>query len=114
MALIEQEALLEVLDKYVNPMPEDSGNGFLSGIATAISCIEDAPTIDAAPVVHGRWEEVDWVEPDGHGFGTVRTPKAGLRCNQCANVFKKELLWKDSFCPNCSARMDGGEGHESN
>lgn len=68
--------------------------------------IHNAPPADVAEVICGRWEEVDWVEPDGHGFGTVRTPKAGLRCNQCSNVFKKELLWKRNYCPACSAKMD--------
>ena len=68
--------------------------------------IESVPAADVAEVRCGRWEEVDWVEPDGHGFGTVRTPKAGLRCNQCSNVFKKELLWKRNYCPACSAKMD--------
>ena len=68
--------------------------------------IEHIPAADVAEVRCGRWEEVDWVEPDGHGFGTVRTPKAGLRCNQCSNVFKKELLWKRNYCPACSAKMD--------
>ena len=58
---------------------------------------------------HGRWEEIDWIEPDGHGFGTVRIRNRGLRCNQCANVFKKEHLWKKNFCPNCGARMIGVE-----
>lgn len=68
--------------------------------------IYDSPAADVEEVRCGRWEEVDWVEPDGHGFGTVRTPKAGLRCNQCSNVFKKELLWKRNYCPNCGAKMD--------
>lgn len=68
--------------------------------------IELLPAADVEEVRCGRWEEVDWVEPDGHGFGTVRTPKAGLRCNQCSNVFKKELLWKRNYCPNCGAKMD--------
>lgn len=68
--------------------------------------IKELPAADVAEVRCGRWEEVDWVEPDGHGFGTVRTPKAGLRCNQCSNVFKKELLWKRNYCPECGAKMD--------
>ena len=71
--------------------------------------INSIPAADVDPVRHGRWEEVDWVEPDGHGFGTVRMPKAGLRCSQCSNVFKKELLWKDNYCPNCGALMDEKE-----
>lgn len=105
MVLIEREALLNAaVDVEVNGVT-------ISAVPAGI--IRYAPTIDAAPVVYGQWEEVDWVEPDGHSFGTVRILKAGLRCNQCANVFRKKLLWKDNFCPNCGARMDGGEGHEA-
>ena len=40
--------------------------------------------------------------------------KAGLRCNQCACVFKKKLLWKRNYCPSCGAKMDlEGENNEN-
>ena len=64
------------------------------------------PPADVVPVRYARWEEADWVEPDCHGFGIIRTPKAALRCSNCKNCFKKELLWKDNYCPNCGCRMD--------
>ena len=63
-----------------------------------------SPPADVEPVRNGRWEECDWVDVDEHGFGTRRTFKAGLRCSQCACVFKKELLWKRNWCPNCGAK----------
>lgn len=63
------------------------------------------PAADVEPVRHGRWEECDWVDVDEHGFGTRRTFKAGLRCSQCACVFKKKLLWKRNYCPSCGAKM---------
>lgn len=66
--------------------------------------VEDAPTVDAAPVVHGEWEECDWVEYDGH-VACVRYPKGALRCSECYNAFKKDLLWKNNFCPNCGSDM---------
>ena len=71
-----------------------------------VECFQPA---DVTPVRHGRWEEADWVEPDCHGFGTIRTPKAALRCSNCKNCFKKELLWEDNYCPNCGAKMNGGD-----
>jgi hypothetical protein len=49
--LIDRKALLEELDKFANPMPNKSGYDFLCGIATAITEIEDAPTVDAVEVV---------------------------------------------------------------
>ena len=68
--------------------------------------IENTPTVDAVKVVHGRWKECDWVKYDGHSE-CVRYPKAAWYCSNCRNAFKKELLWKDNYCPNCGAKMDG-------
>ena len=74
--------------------------------------VMDAPAADVEPVRRGRWEECDWVDVDEHGFGTRRTFKAGLRCSQCACVFKKELLWKRNYCPSCGAKMDLEDDNE--
>ena len=71
-----------------------------------LQILRDLPTADVEPERNGRWEECDWVDVDEHGFGTIRTFKAGLRCNQCACVFKKKLLWKRNYCPNCGSKMD--------
>ena len=80
-------------------------NGKFDCMMNENRCIN--PAADVAPVRHGRWEEADWVEPDCHGFGTIITPKAALRCSNCKNCFKKELLWKDNYCPNCGTDMRG-------
>lgn len=73
------------------------------------SMVEDAPAVEAEPVRHGRWEECDWVEYDGHSE-CVRYPKKGRVCTYCRNAFKKEFI--DSprvhYCPHCGAKMDGG------
>lgn len=72
----------------------------------ALKCfVEGIPAADVAPVRHGRWEEADWIEPDDRGFELIRTPKAAWRCSECRNCFKKELLWKNNYCPNCGAHM---------
>lgn len=99
MRLIDADALEKRLDneKWMDNYDRD----FIVDVA-----LDEAPTVDAAPVVHGRWEEADWVEPDGYGFGCVRKHKAALRCTNCRCCFKKELLWENNFCPSCGARMD--------
>ena len=57
--------------------------------------IADAPTVDAAPVRHGRWE-------------------CGKPCPVCGENRFKGLdadIWADwepSYCPNCGAKMNGG------
>ena len=95
MSYIEREALLEQLKRC----------GAICDFGEHL--IKIAPAADVAPVQHGRWEECDYVDPCIHGFGTIRHANAGLKCTNCVNVFKKELLWKDNYCPNCGARMDG-------
>ena len=56
--------------------------------------INDAPAVDAAPVVHGRWESASaWA-----GIPT-------WMCNKCHTGFGRK--WK--YCPNCGARMDKEE-----
>ena len=82
------------------------------GMKNIQEVIDGIPAADVEPVRYGRWEECDWVDVDEHGFGTRRTFKAGLRCSQCACVFKKELLWKRNYCPSCGAKMNGGVGSE--
>ncbi len=62
---------------------------------------EDAPTVDAVEVVHGRW-----------------IGKGGLyqgECSVCGYMtFDKTAEWARSYwhyCPNCGAKMDG-DGNE--
>jgi hypothetical protein len=60
-------------------------------------CIDDAPTIEAEPVKHGRWE----LHADGSGT-----------CNQCR--FRQKHIWDDddaqNYCGVCGAKMDGDVG----
>lgn len=54
--------------------------------------VDDADTIDAAPVVHGRWiklaEAPEWDQ---------------RRCTVCGDV----SCCQRNYCPNCGAKMDG-------
>ena len=65
--------------------------------ATIQVAIDNAQTVEAAPVVHGRWE------PRTDVFGFVRCSA----CHDC-NIYDD---WADgkkwSYCPNCGAKMDG-------
>ena len=90
--LISRKALLEELDKWINPCVNCESE-FPSGIATAISEVEAAPTVDAAPVVHGRWK---WT------FGKPY-------CECCAiEPYRASNNEMPNYCPNCGAKMDGG------
>ena len=59
--------------------------------------IEAAPTVDAVEVVHGRW-----IEQEKYTFGTM------YDCSICGTrILDNGHSW--NYCPNCGAKMDGGE-----
>lgn len=55
--------------------------------------IEDAPTADVAEVKHGEWRQVRCGD----------TPL--YACSECGKNEYMQLR----YCPNCGAKMDGGE-----
>lgn len=59
-------------------------------------CLDEAPTVEAVEVVHGRWEKVK-------GFAGFFTWE--VQCSEC----KVPQDSKSNFCPNCGAIMDGGK-----
>ena len=38
--------------------------------------LDRVPAADVAPVVHGRWEEADWIETDDSNTEVIRTPQS--------------------------------------
>ena len=67
------------------------------------SCpIWKAPAADVAPVVHGRWSDA--------GFGELpKHAPYGWACSVCGGIsFNNEY----TYCPNCGAKMDGGDNTE--
>ena len=108
--LIDANALLEELDKFANPMPNRSGYEFLHGIATVITEIEDATTVDAVEVVHGRWIYHECVSSFD---GLI----SGYSCSECNSFVDEEIFDMDEFhkdfCGHCGAKMDGdGNGYD--
>lgn len=59
--------------------------------------IEDAPAIDAKPVVHSLWVGGRFRLIDG-----VYEERC-LRCSEWSDEYDKP------YCPNCGAKMDGGK-----
>ena len=87
---IEREALREILDGWRDAHADvDDVHG--CGLLEDVICEVDAQTAaDVAPVVHGH-------RVDNGGFYT--------RCSQCDGV----LPLYANYCPNCGAKMDGGD-----
>ena len=85
--LISRKALLEELDKWINPCVNYDKSEFLSGIATAISEVETAPTVDAAPVVHGRW--------DDSGRFKFFDCDIAVRCSMCGGCLTEKRIRRE-------------------
>lgn len=62
--------------------------------AVLVGDIDDAPTIEAEPVRHGRWERVDIAGEDPH------------ECSYCGD---RVSVWGYRYCPNCGAKMGAQE-----
>ena len=64
--------------------------------------LDEIPTADVAPVVHGRWSDA--------GFGELpKHAPYGWACSVCGGIsFNNEYI----YCPNCGAIMDGGDNTE--
>ena len=64
-------------------------------LVSVCELIENAPTIDAEPVKHGRWKHSEY---------------AGIDYYQCRLCGHSIRIRAENYCPNCGARMDGDDG----
>lgn len=96
--LISRAEMLEALghfNDYVNGDPH-----FLNGIETAKEITENLPAVDAVPVVHGMWIEVD----EGDGDYTYDCSVCGGKWWLAADTPEANGM---KYCPYCGAKMDG-------
>lgn len=95
-ALVGDEAIKQYADQKARTRSNDH---YLDALIDADDVIDDMPTIN--PVKHGRW---------------VRDDIDKWRCSECGVGNNYAYKWsvsgdelQDKYCPNCGARMDGGE-----
>ena len=69
--------------------------------AMAMEIVASPPAADVAPVVHGRW---------GTYRFNLETGNYEKQCTRCRN-FSKE--YGKPYCPNCGAKMYGGDSDET-
>ena len=83
---------------------------YCAGWNGLLGLIEKAPTVDAVPVVHGRWE---WFDEETGTPSTGYEREWGWRCSHCKEELPDDYDDPDDrpafrFCYNCGAMMDGG------
>ncbi len=70
------------------------------GLKQALEMFDEVPAADVASVVHGRWI------PTEHPFMN--------ECEDCSNCGYRTVYGNDyPYCPNCGAKMDGGDHNEA-
>ena len=74
--------------------------GVNAGINIALAAIrnEQICPVEAVEVVHGRWSPVTY------GLGVTVTRWMCSNCKKYENSYGRT-----NYCPNCGAKMDGGE-----
>lgn len=95
MRLIDADALKESLKELE---AESNSIRYTQGLQDAVDyyfpqIIDDAPTIDAVPVKHGRW---------------IQRRNGQYYCNNCGR--EERFIYQKNCCPKCGAKMDGSEG----
>lgn len=64
--------------------------------------LNKAPTVDAEPVRHGRWETKEYTTEDSFDDWIIIHHEEV--CSECG----KGQGERSKFCPNCGAKMGGG------
>lgn len=79
-------------------------NVWCGGCGSAVECILAEPAADVAPVVHGRWV-----------FETATANTLSrIKCDICGWwTLDPSVDNSYKYCPNCGAKMDGGDNNEA-
>jgi hypothetical protein len=91
---IEREAVIDLITcRYENP-------------EICTQEINSIPAADVVPVVHGRWIHSRY-EDCSEQFERVK-------CSQCNHEAYAMAFYVrgGNYCPNCGAKMDGGDSNE--
>lgn len=100
MRLIDSDALVNPLKLQADSFRRIGEWVRADALDDCIVEIGEQPTVDAEPVVHGRWIEVgDFI----------------WKCSVCGAEDCYAYIWgevkrqDDLYCPKCGAKMDGGD-----
>ena len=93
---IDRAALMEFPIRANHCDKEHANTHFINGIESVMEYAEQLPAADVAPVVHGVW---------GKHYRSG-TPVADGYVSTCCDMWNSR---KRNYCPNCGAKMDGGD-----
>ena len=116
---IEREALMRRI-KEIHCAECDSYHGVrcrACWVDDTLDYIDSEPAADVAPVRHGRWI---FGKDLPYSWGQIPKNKYHLYCSECLEQAFNPSEDNDhdfdtdtSYCPNCGAKMDGGDGNSA-
>ena len=128
--LIDANALYREADNLENAVAEKCGwQEECDGISQVKDLIVAAPTIDAAPVVHGRWvwfenrPVADDEDPECIGITGYECSECGNNDSTCIRFYEELSVYSIScikeglkesltnYCPSCGAKMDAADNN---
>lgn len=86
-------------------IPNGYKDSFDNGVLYAMNLIDEQPTVDAVPVVHGYWKGYRFPKYRGNDdFGEpIFKEYVAYTCSNC----RKQNAIRHKYCPMCGAIMDG-------
>lgn len=100
---IFKQSLESVLEKM--DLAGESQVDIADGVKRALRLLEIQPEVDAAPVVHGKWREVDDECVGTEWCCTACRQRRAFMYDMSLDEMKECYL----YCPNCGAKMDKDE-----
>lgn len=93
MAYIDQQAAVDAVKEVIGNLDHEC-----KSMMDFYSALWNVTAADVSPVVHGRWESQ-----------VVRKPFVQVlyKCSKCGYLVDRV----SNYCPNCGAKMDGGENN---
>ena len=101
---IEREAAIRFL---LNDSPEQVNYSR----EDATDCIRYMNAADVAPVRHGRW--ISLTECANEGVYCSICKKKVWKSDYALCSYKSRNKLRSDYCPNCGAKMDGGDGNSA-
>ena len=95
-----EATMIETLEQIkANPKMNGQEMHIIAGIAMLGEMIDDSPTIDAVPVVRGKWIIHNPFDSGRHNCNEC------IECSVCGTWFGHDCYEISNFCPNCGADM---------
>lgn len=98
-----QDALTKTITEILSKSQNESTQYVAMGLASIKTIIDIAPTLDVAPVRHGKWVLVG---ADKRGRGGIWECRGRDGCG-------KSYPYKCNYCPNCGAKMNAGQEEDN-